>query len=151
MSSIKSLAPIRIEPRRSLRLAALLVLMHAGAVVIIILLPIAVWVKAPLCALLIVSLLNMLNIHALRRGKASIVEALWEGDGQWRLGTADGREHTARLLPGSYVSSHLVILRFAMEGSWQRRALVLLPDVLDATTLRKLRVRLLHSADQDPL
>ena len=151
MSSIKSLAPFRITPRRSLWLAALLLFMHIGASIIIILLPLPVWAKALPGAVLAINLWFTLSTHILRHSKTAIVEALWDGDGQWTISTADGQEREGRLLPGSYVSTGLIILRFALESNWRRCALVLLPDSLDAATLRQLRVRLLHGADQGPV
>ena len=151
MSSIKSLVPLRITPRRSPWLAALLLFMHIGALIIIILLPLPAWAKALLGAMLVTSLWFTLNTHVLRRSQTAIVEALWDGDGQWTIRTADGQEREGRLLPGGYVSTGLIILRFALESNWRRCSLVLLPDALDAATLRQLRVRLLHGADQGPM
>lgn len=106
-------------------------------------LPLPAWGKLLLGGMVLASALVTLNVHALLYAKRAIARLAWEADGRWRLHTAAGREFTARLLPGSYANAALVILNFALDdGRWRRRSVVLLPDAVDAATLRRLRVRL---------
>lgn len=142
MSVTKSIVPLRLELHRSWWLAALLLLMHSGALLIVVLVPLPLWAKGLLGTIVIASATTSLNTHALRRGKHAMVCVIWDGTQQWTLRTAAGEEFTARLLPGSYVAASLVILNFALKGRWRRRSVVILPDALDANSFRQLRVYL---------
>lgn len=136
-------APLRLAVRPSWRLAGLLLALHGAALMLILPLPLPAWGKLLPGGAVLASALITLNVHALLYAKRAVVRLTWEGDGLWRLRTAAGREYTARLLPGSYANAALVILNFALHDSrWRRRSVVLLPDAVDATTLRQLRVRL---------
>jgi hypothetical protein len=59
-------------------------------------------------------------------------------DGRWLVRTADGREHSVRLL-GSYIHPAVLILQFGL-GRFTRRSVVVLPDSADAEEIRRLRV-----------
>ena len=144
-----SIPVLRLEPRRSLRLAGLLLLAHVGALVFLVLSPLPAWIKILLVCLVGGSLIFTLNTYALLRGRWAIACAVCEGDGQWSLRTAAGREFDVRLLPGSYVHPGLVILNFSADRRWRSYSMILMPDSLDALTLRRLRVRLLHPPAQD--
>jgi len=138
-----------LEPRCSVWLAGLLLLVHTGALVLIVLVPLPVWIKILLACLVSGSLIFTLNTYALLRGGRAIARAVCEGDGQWSLRTAAGREFDVRLLPGSYVNPGLVILNFSAGSRWRNYSMVLMPDALDETTLRRLRVHLLHQPAQE--
>ncbi len=133
-------APLNLELGRSRVLAALLMLAHSGALALLALLPLAWWVRMLLAGALLCSLWLTLNRHALRRGKRAITRLLWESDESWLLQGADGKERRARLKPGSYVSPRLVILNF--DAGRRPCSVVLLPDAVEAESLRKLRLRL---------
>ena len=145
-----SIPLLRLAPRRSLWLAGLLLMAHAGAFVLVFLISLPVWSKILLACLINVSLFTTLRTYALLSSKRAIVSALCDSDNQWTLRTAAGHEFEVKLLPGSYVNAALVILNFSTGSRWRYRAMVLMPDMLDAVTLRQLRVRLLHPPAQDP-
>ncbi|MEO5573230.1 MAG: protein YgfX [Gammaproteobacteria bacterium] len=145
-----SIPVLRLEPRRSLWLAGLLLLAHAGALALLLLVPLPARIKILLACLVGGSLILTLNTYALLRGRWAIVSAVCEGDGQWSLRTATGREFDVRLLPGSYVNTALVILNFSVDKGWRNYSMVLMPDSLDTLTLRRLRVQLLHPPAPNP-
>lgn len=134
---------IRLEIGRSLWLATILLFGHAGALWLLMLMPLPWWLATVLTGALAYSLLRGLFLHALRNGKLAVITLVWDGQDRWSLHSADGQNVPARLAAGSYVSPYLVLLNFVTGRWWQRRTLVLLPDALDAGSFRRLRVRLL--------
>jgi toxin CptA len=141
--------PIRLEIGRSLWLSAILLLSHAGALWLLMLMPLLWWLAAILTGALAYSLLCGLSLHALRIGKQTIVELVWDTQGRWTLRSAGGQNIPARLSAGSYVSPYLVLLNFVTGRWWQRHTLVLLPDAVDAGSFRRLRVRMLSNPDDE--
>lgn len=140
MSSPKYAAPLRLKPRPSARLAALLLLAHGAALIILPTLALPVWLIAGLAGGVIANFYLTFTTHVLRRGKRALVQLVWEEDGRWTLTTGNGEDIEARLLPGSYVHPWLVILNFACGR--RKRSAVLFPDALDPDTFRRLLVRL---------
>lgn len=144
-----SIPVIRLEPRRSLWLAGLLLFAHTGALILVVLVPLPVWIKILLGCLICGSLFFTLTTYALLRGRRAIACAVCESDGQWSLRTAAGHEFEVQLLPGSYVNPGLVILNFCAGRRRRNYSMILMPDSLDEVTLRRLRVRLLHQPAQE--
>lgn len=99
-------------------------------------------IRLALGAAVVMSLLMTLELHGLRRARHAITGLNWDGQGQWTLHTKGGQGLAGRLLAGSYVSPYLVILNFRTATPWPYRSLVILPDALDAASLRRLRVYL---------
>ena len=132
---------IEFRPKASRQLALLLAGFHLLAATALVL---SVPYKPALAALLLVTLWSWYRanrLHVQRRGRHAVRRAVWQVDGQWQLDDSKGETHSATLMPTSYLHPRLVILNFKL-GSGGRRNLVLMPDSLDATTLRQLRVRL---------
>ena len=77
--------------------------------------------------------------RALRRGKgaAHALELGEEGLARWCDGA--GRWRETEILPGSYASDWLVVVKLG-GSAWRGRSLVLLPDSAAAEELRRLRV-----------
>jgi hypothetical protein len=145
MSSSGYAAPLRLELRRSRRLALYLAAAHAGALALVSLLPLGVLAGMLLAALICLSLARTFVAHILMRGERAVVALVWARDGEWRLLERGGREHVCRLRPGSFRHPFLTVLNFT--GA-RRCTIVLLADSLDRDTFRRLRVRLgLHGAD----
>jgi toxin CptA len=140
--------PLVLRPGLSRRLAALIGATHAAALGVCMLLPLSWWWRSLLLILVLVSLADQIGLHLLRRLPWAVREASWSSDGEWILTLASGRQLQAVLGPSTYVAPSLVVLNFRC-GRWRRCALVLLPDNLDATLLRRLRARLrLAGADK---
>lgn len=133
-------APLLLRPRLSRRLAAFIVLTHAGALACILALPVAwTWRVAGL-GLVALSGLWQGWTHLWPRAPWAVREALCGEDG-WELTLGSGRRVQARLAPSTYVGPRLVVLNF-QGPAWRRCSLVLLPDALDPDLLRRLRSRL---------
>lgn len=145
MSSIRYAAPLRLELRRSRRLALCLAAAHAGALACIPLLPLGWLPGALLAALILLSLARSYPLHVLMRGERAVVALVWLREGDWHLIERGGREQACRLRADSYVHPALTVLNFAGE---RRCSIVLLPDSLDPEDFRRLRVRLgLHGVE----
>jgi len=145
MSSPGYAAPLRLELRRSRRLALYLAAVHAGALAFIPFLPFGNLTAALLAILVILCLARSCSARVLMRGDGDVVALVWERDGEWRLIERGGRTRVCRLRPDSYVHPGLTVLNFAGE---RRCSIALLPDSLDRDTYRRLRVRLgLRGAD----
>ena len=86
--------------------------------------------------------------------RCPIVELIWDTMDEWTLRDAQGGEMQARLLPGAYVHPWLVILNFVpvvqRRHRHRRRTVILLSDMIDANSLRHLRVRLLAAPRTSP-
>jgi Membrane-bound toxin component of toxin-antitoxin system len=78
----------------------------------------------------------------LRHEVDSIESLVWEEGNRWRLSLRSGQEAGATLRPFVFMQPWLVILHFRRDDGRAAR-LVLLPDMLDADSFRRLRVRLM--------
>ena len=72
---------------------------------------------------------------------ARVVRLVWEVDGDWTLWWNDATQRVAQLRPETYESTWLVILHFQLQAGG-RLSVVILPDMLDRQSYRRLRVRL---------
>jgi hypothetical protein len=138
MSSPKKYAaPLRLEPRFSPRLAALLALALAGALLLpwLAALP-AGWRVAAFLLAFILAWPGWRDAFGRRR----ITRAVWDELGAWQLELADGTATEAELEGGSFVAPAVMVLGFRTGVG--RHHLVVLADTLDAETRRRLRVRL---------
>ncbi len=68
----------------------------------------------------------------------------WDGQDRWWLHLASGEVRAARLLPSTYVSNWLILLR--LRAGLRGYSVPLLPTSHNGEALRRLRVRLRGSA-----
>lgn len=149
LSSTAASAALRLVLRPSYRLVLFLVLIHAGALALTLTLPVAPVVTLMVWVALVTSLGWSLSAAWLKWH--AITELTGDAAGEWTLRDATGAEVRARLAPGSYVHPQLVVLNFVPAGwRWRRRTVILLSDMLDAASFRRLRVRLLAGPDMSP-
>lgn len=141
MSHIAYASPLVLEPGVSRYLISYLVVIHGLALAV---------VAAPLnmpavfrVALAVVIVISF--IWQWRRTRlnnpARIYRLMWEVDDDWILWCNDSSEIVGQLRPESYESTWLVILRLQLQQGG-RRTIVILPDMLDRQSFRRLRVRL---------
>ena len=135
-------APLRLQPGRSPRLAAFLLLIHCLALAALTAAPLPLWARLGLGMALMASLTHGHVLHIARGSPWAITRAVWDELGLWRLTLASGRTLEAELLPDSFVTLPLVVLNFRTGRWWSRRSLILAGDTVDPELLRKLRVRL---------
>jgi hypothetical protein len=117
-------------------------LSHAAALAV---LPLCGLPPLPVAALLLSVVLSWLRSRrrdVLRRDPDTIVSLVWEAGNRWRLTLRSGEQTGAVLRPFVFMQPWLVILHFRRDDGRAAR-LVLLPDMLDRETFRRLRVRLL--------
>jgi len=132
------LPPIALGP--SPRLALVLGAVHAVALLLLTLLPLAWWLHAVLGVLLLWSALHSIHHHALRRGADAIDRLEFSDRTALRLRTRDGRWHDAVVLGSSFVSAALIVLNLGIAGRRLPLHVVIPGDSADADELRRLRV-----------
>jgi toxin CptA len=132
--------PLLIHPHWSWQLTLLIIATHGLALVVMLMIPLDVY-RWPLLALIGGSGVHAVMAQVLRRTPSSIQSALWQTDGSWLLTLRSGAQLVAQLSPATFFSLRLIVLNFRI-GRWQRAALPLFSDALDAEQLRRLRVRL---------
>ncbi len=125
----------------SRRLTAVLGVLYVGAILCGFAtdLPLAVRGMVAVCVLL--AGVHCVTLHGSRRSARAIVLLVWDRRGRWRLLQRDGRVLDVRLEPGGYSHPKLVVLAFRTPRGRRLRVLIV-PDMVDADHLRRLRVRL---------
>ncbi len=141
MSHAAYASPLVLEPGVSRYLNIYLVVVHALALVVI-----AVPMNLPLAVRLGIAVAIVCSfIRQWRRTRqhapARIRRLVWEVDDDWNVWCNDSTETVAQLRPESYESTWLVILHLQLNQGG-KRILLLLPDMLDRQSFRRLRVRL---------
>ena len=135
MSSQKSVPALQIDLQPSRYLLAFILISHVGALVLLFLLPVALWIMLLLGSAILFSLYRQWRDYV--PGYKSL---RWDSLDQWWLMDQTGKAVAAQLLPGSYVHPLMLVLRYRVHR--RVRSLVLLPDSADRDMLRRLRVRL---------
>jgi len=135
MSLKKSVPALQINLQPSHYLLAFILVSHGGALLLLFLLPVNLWLKLLVTLVVLFSLYRQWCEHG--RGYTQL---RWDSLDQWWLIEPGGDEFAAQLLPGSYVHPALLVLRFRVDH--RVRSLVLLADSADGDLLRRLRVRL---------
>ena len=141
MSHVAYASPLVLEPGVSRYLNLYLVVIHSLALVVV-----AAPLNLPVALRLGIAIIIVLSfIWQWRRTRehdpARIHRLVWEADDDWTFWCNDSSEFVAQLRPETYESIWLVILRLQLQQGGQR-TVVLLPDMLDKQSFRRLRVRL---------
>jgi hypothetical protein len=134
--------PLCLEPGVSCRLDGFLALSHGSALAV---LPFCGLPMLPVVAMALGVVLSWLRTRrrdVRRRDPGSIASLVWEEGNRVRLTLHSGQDIGATLRPFVFIQPWLVILHFRRDDGRSTR-LVLLPDMLDRETFRRLRVRLL--------
>jgi hypothetical protein len=141
MSSSKFAAPLVLDIRPSLPIAAVLLTMHVLSGVAALVLPLPWWLRAALVAPIVASVVHTVRNHALLRDNRAVVSLCWGVDDAWTLTTRAGDAIDATLLPGSYLHPLLAVLNFRAADR-RRMSVVIIPARVDAERFRQLRIRL---------
>ena len=136
---------IDVPIRTSRILAAILISMHAAAIIAVSVLPVPLWIRVTAEALLLVSAALMVRRYAFLKGSQACSRLRISKHGDCRLELAADRVATGRLQPGWLASPLLIVARVRCTGERLARKIVLLPDSSDADTLRRLRIFLRFS------
>jgi len=141
MSHAAYASPLVLEPGVSRYLILYLVVIHCLALVVVVApLNIPFTLRLALAVAIMISFIWQWR-RTRENDPARIHRLVWEADDDWTLWCNDSTELVGQLRPDSYESTLLVILRLQLEQGG-RRTLVLLPDMLDQQSFRRLRVRL---------
>lgn len=132
--------PLRLRLRVSWQLAGTLLVAHAGAAICLLITALPAWITWLAILAVAWHLLYVLGQHAFRCTRTAITELTLADKAQVQLVTGGGQPINAVLL-GGYSQLMLNVLRLRL-GPWRRRAVVLLPDMVEADRLRELRVYL---------
>jgi hypothetical protein len=133
----RTLFPLLIRPRLSRRLAAVLTLAHALAVLAAAHAP-SPAVALVLCALVLLHGVETIRLHVLRRGPRAVRELKHDGRGGWWLTTGDGERRAVTLADTQIVTPPLVVV--GVRAGSRRWWLPLATDGEETETLRRLRV-----------
>lgn len=139
--------PLRLELGASRRMGGWLLAGHGLAALMLPLTPLSLSITFLLAAVILASLAGYWRRHASRMAPACIRSLVWEADGLCRLHLRDGTRCRTTLYRQAFVQPWLVILHLRGPGRRQRH-LVVLPDMLDTTSFRRLRVRLRMELEQ---
>lgn len=134
--------PLRLEPGVSRRLGRFLALSHGAALAVLSFSGLPTLLTAALALSVVLSWLCSRRRDVLRRDPDAIGALVWEEGNRWQLTLRSGEEINAVLRPFVFMQPWLVILHFRSDDG-RAAHLVLLPDMLDRETFRRLRVRLL--------
>jgi len=121
-------------------LAAILITMHAAAIVAISVLPVPLWLRVAANVMLLASAVLMVRRYALLKGPQACSKLRISKEGDCRLELTTDRAARGRLQSGWLASPLLVVARVRCNGERLARKIVLLPDSTDADTLRRLRI-----------
>lgn len=141
MSHAAYASPLVLEPGVSRYLILYLIVIHSLALAVVaapLNLPAAI--RFALAVVVVFSFVWQWR-RARAHDLAHIHRLVWEVDDDWTLWCNDSTELVGQLRPDSYESIWLVILRLQLQQGG-RRTVVLLPDMLDRQSFRRLRVRL---------
>lgn len=145
-----SLDKTGIEIGASRALTIIAVALHAGAIAVSVLLPVAWWLRAILALLVVANGYLVVSRHTLRFARSAIVAFAMEQEGdacRWRYRAAadwvDGQ------LIDRWVRAPLTLLVLRRKGKWWPVSLVLAADAVAPEAFRRLRVRLtLRTAEE---
>jgi hypothetical protein len=122
-------------------MGAWLLLVHLSALLLLPFAALPAPAAAPVAVLVVLSLVWHWPRHASRTAPSCIRALTWAGDGSCRLQRQDGGARHTTLCRQAFVQPWLVILQLREAGRLCRY-LVILPDMLDRVSYRRLRVRL---------
>jgi hypothetical protein len=153
----RAIPTLRIDAVASRTLVAALALAHAAALGSVFV-AVPHWSVRLLAALVLgTSAWRALRDQALRRAPGAVTRLELRGERDCSLVCRDGRRIEGRVRDSSFVATWLVVLHLDTPGRRKPRYVVLAPDSVAPTGLRRLRVRLRwtrpgipEATDEDP-
>lgn len=139
-SSMKYASPLRVEPGASRQAAAWLLLVHGAGLMMLPFLALPTALRVVLLAASVGLFCMGWKRHVHRTGRHAVQSFTWYAGEECTVVYADGNEIPCTLINQAFIMPWLVILHY--RRGWRRRSLFILPDMLPASTFRRLRVRL---------
>ena len=138
-----------LDIRPSRYLALFLLLLHGGALLVVMNLLVPLPVQLSLVGVCVLSFIYNLRLHALRLSPQAIIRLWQQEDGQWQLMNRQGQTFSGTLLGDSYLAQHILVLNFKIPHKRFITPLVLFSDALASKEFRRLRVHLITSRKSD--
>ena len=135
-----NLTPLLIVLKPSRMLVVILLIAHAVSGVLILILPLALWLKLVGIAIIVLASFYYVRRYALLRTPTAVRELRMLSDGRLEIFRSDWQPAT--LLGEQFIHPMLTIIRCRAETDRWPVSIVLLSDMLDAESFRALRVRL---------
>ena len=133
-------ATLTVQPGASRSLAGVLVAAHLAAVAVVWLTLSKWWLLWPLTMVIVVSLADVLAVHALRTARRAVIRVDLGADAAVSLHFRNMLPATGHLLGSSFVSSRLVVLRVALANRHRPLSIVIAAGSLPPQDFRRLRV-----------
>lgn len=144
-----------IELRPSRQLAVILGGAHLGALLVLAMLPAALWLQAGAITLLLLSAAYTIRRHAWRRGRTAVTALHFTDREQLRLRMRDGSWHAGCVFGSSTVSVLCTVINIRLADRFFPQHAIIMNDSIDAEDFRRLRVWLrwgpLEAADDADL
>lgn len=121
----------------------LLLLIHIGAMLLILSLPLKWWANLLIALILLVSLIYHIEKHVYHRLAKAIKSLTYVNKEGWRLTQRNGVQLSATLLGDSVITRHLLILNFKIQlqnKTVGKRSIVIFNDSMDEIGFRQLRL-----------
>ncbi len=116
-------------------------LIHGIPLLVLPALQLANWLSLAVVSVILASFTRTWRLQVRRQHPEAISSLVWSEDRRCLLRRCSGRQEETYLWTQAFIHPQLVIMHFG-NGPLRRRYLVLLPDMLDHESFRKLRVRL---------
>jgi hypothetical protein len=127
----------------------ILLLLHAGALICVMALPLQWWAILLIALVLFISLIYYVELMVRYRLKRSIRKFESINSQQWYLWQNDQQKLTVSLQRDSIVTRYLLILHFRGVHHKKRRSIVLFKDALPAPHFRQLRLLCLKGSKNE--
>lgn len=145
--SRKYATPLRLELGSSQRLKVFLQLLHMVALMMLPFMQLTAMQTLLLTLVVLLSYLRYRRLYWSGDNPDAVRGLVWGPADRVQLKLGSGRRVNAALLPHVFVQHWLVILHLS-QYKGRRRHLIVLPDMLDTESFRRLRVRLLLEMKQ---
>ena len=150
MAGMRGPAPLRIELGISRWGVAFLAVAYLASALLVALIPGSALVRGGAALAIGAYYVWTLREWGLRTLPGSVVGIEIAADGTAVLIEASGERRSGRVRPSSYVGTWLVTLVVRLDGARRSRAIAILPDMITAEEMRRLRVMLRLVGSLDP-
>lgn len=145
-SSMTYASPLRLEPCASRQAAAWLLLVHGAGLMVLPFLALPTGLRVMFFTASVGLFWLGWSRHVHRTCRDAVQSFSWYAGEDCTVVYADAVEIPCTLINQAFVMPWLVILHYRQAG--RRRSLFILPDMLPASTFRRLRVRLNTELDR---
>jgi len=141
--SKKSANRLIVHLKVSIALVAILSLLHGGALALLLLVELPLWLQLVLGFLLLASLHRSLVHHALRSAPGAIRGLRWHDEEGLSVVRGNSRSPTVATIRSRFVHPAVVLLSLRLAGRKLPVRLAIAADALEPDVFRRLRVALL--------